>query len=277
MMNRIIIFLVGFLLIGSASAKSIKLEQHKVKAKGGYNYWLSLPSDTAAKKPAIMFLHGASLCGSNMEKVKRYGPLDAQAKGREIDAYIIAPQNPGGSWNPRKVKNVLDKVMAEHNVDSTRIYVIGMSLGGYGTLDFVASYPDNIAAAVALCGGATVDEVGELNKVPLWIVHGTADRAIPIAQSDKVVRNMQKSDSLLSRLVYNRVEGMNHGRPARMFYLPEMYDWLFSHSLEDEGRPVSEPVEINDATLRSAYKGLKTTATKKRVTRKKTSYKRKRR
>lgn len=266
------------------SAYPEKIESHKGKVEGGYNFWLSEPTDTApGPKPAIIFLHGASLCGTDMSKVKRYGPLDAIERGRTIDAYVIAPQNPGGSWKPSKIKKVMDWVSSNYDVDSTRVYVIGMSLGGFGTIDYAAEYPDEVAAAIAICGGGTSKNLGSLNEVPLWIVHGTGDRAVPVSQSDRVVNAIKEVDAETPRLVYDRVPGMNHSQPARMFYLPEIYEWLFKHSLEDENRPVEEPTHITTAVLSRAYDGVKSKprvgkkSTKKRPAKKSTKKRRSKR
>ena len=79
----------------------------------GYNFWVYTPVDyfyTQEQTPVIIFLHGASLCGRNLDRVRRYGPLDAIVKGRDIDALTIVPQNPGGAWNPKKVMDVFDWV-----------------------------------------------------------------------------------------------------------------------------------------------------------------------
>ena len=166
------------LLCVAISVSAGRLTSHTEKVLNAYNFWLYTPEDNPADevepKPLIVFLHGASLCGRNLDKVRRYGTIDAIEKGRKIDAYVIAPQNPGGSWNPRKIMNIIDWVGDNHNIDYDRIYVMGMSLGGYGTIDMVATYPDQIAAAMALCGGGTVSDLSGLNEVPLWIVHGTA-------------------------------------------------------------------------------------------------------
>lgn len=78
---------------------------------GGYNFWVYTPLDyyyTLENTPVIIFLHGQSLCGNDLNKVRRYGPLDAIVKGRQIDALVIVPQNPGGSWNPYKINQVLE-------------------------------------------------------------------------------------------------------------------------------------------------------------------------
>ncbi len=240
---------------------------------GSYNFWLYTPENTlieeAEPKPVVIFLHGASLCGNNLEKVKSYGTIDAIEKGRNIDAYVIAPQNPGGAWNPDKIMRIFDWVSDRHNIDYDRVYVLGMSLGGFGTIDLAAAYPDFIAAAIAMCGGATHPDLTALNDVPLWIIHGTADRAVSVTQSDKVVNAMKAADNDTPRLIYDRVEGMNHSRPARIFYLPEIYEWLFSHSLKDEDRKVAPSFDLTNEIMQSAYSGLKFISRKQPAARKK--------
>lgn len=234
-----------------------RLTAHRGTVANGYNFWLMEPSDSMEAKPVFIFLHGASLCGNDLNRVKRYGTLDAVQKGRNLDAYIIAPQNPGGAWKPEKIMNILKWVEDWYNVDYDRIYVLGMSLGGYGTIDFAATYPDDVAAAMAFCGGGSVSDFAPLNNVPLWIVHGTADAAVSISQSDKVVSAMKQADASTPRLIYDRMPGWNHGKPARLFYLAETYDWLLSHSLKDNKRPVKEGFKLTNELLGKAYSSLR--------------------
>lgn len=233
-----------------------KVSAQRGRVADGYNFWLVEPEDSMEAKPVFIFLHGASLCGNDLNKVRRYGTLDAIDKGRDLDSYVIAPQNPGGSWNPKKIMNVLKWVEDYYNVDYDRIYVLGMSLGGYGAIDFAATYPDDVAAAMAFCGGGSVKDLSGLNNVPLWIVHGTADRAVNVSQSDKVVEAMREFDASTPRLIYDRIPGMNHSQPARLFYLSETYEWLLSHSLKDADRPVAAGFRITDDLMRSAYSSL---------------------
>lgn len=246
-----------------------RLTANRGAVANGYNFWLYTPDDSPEEevdpKPVVVFLHGASLCGHDLNRVKRYGTIDAIDKGFNLDAYVIAPQNPGGSWNPEKVMNVIDWVAENHNIDYDRVYVIGMSLGGYGTIDMVATYPDQIAAAMALCGGGTVKDLAPLNDVPLWIVHGTADSAVSIGQSDRVVSEMKRADGDTPRLIYDRVPGMNHSQPARFFYLKESYEWLFSHSLKDAGREANETFDPSSGILKKAYKNSGTKSRKSKA------------
>ena len=256
-MKRIITFILLLSCISTGMAQEFKAMTGKVS--GSYNFWFFDPEVThapGAHYPLLIFLHGQSLCGKNLQKVKRYGAVDVVAKGKNVDTYIIAPQNPGGAWNPQKIMSLIEWAEKNYYVDSSRIYVYGMSLGGYGTIDMLATYPDRIACGMALCGGASVKDLSGLSKVPLWIMHGTADRAVPVAQSDKVVEAI-KATGDSSRLIYSRMKGVNHGGLARVFYMTEAYDWMFSHSLDDPGREVNRMIEIDASMLKDAYNEMR--------------------
>lgn len=225
----------------------------------GYNFWMYTPADYEAEAhamPLVIFLHGASICGNNLNKVRRYGVLNAIDRGKIVPTLVVAPQNPGGAWTPKKINNLLEWVKSNYKVDSTRVYVLGMSLGGYGTLDFVGTYPEKVAAAMALCGGCSLKNISGLGKVPLWIMHGTADRAVSIRQSQLVVNKLKQlgSDKLLR---YTWIQGADHGMPVRLFYLQKTYDWLFTHSTKDNPRTVDMDFDITRSDINETYQYLK--------------------
>ena len=234
------------------------------KVSNGYDFWLYAPQayfdQPNEKFPVVIYLHGARLCGRGLRSFHKYLTLDAIAKGRDIETMVIAPQNPGGGWKPERLNNVLEWVVNNYNVDTTRIYVVGMSLGGYGAMDFVGTYPHKIAAAMALCGGCTLNDVQGLGTLPFWIIHGTADRAVTVGQSKKVVNALkeQGNDKLLR---YDWLPGANHGQLARIYYLEQTYQWLFSHTLNDNPRQVNRDIVINLNVMSNAYKGLNSKGT----------------
>ena len=253
--------------IGFESADAQSLVKHYGKVKNGYNFWLYTPANVEKPKPVVIFLHGASLRGTDLNQVRRYGTIDAIERGRKIDAYVIAPQVPQGWWKPEKIINILEWVKKHHNVDETRVYVLGMSLGGFGSIDLAAQYPDKIAAAMAFCGGGNQKSYKGLTKVPLWIIHGTADKDVEIKYSDAVVKGMKKFKDGTKRLHYDRIEGMDHSSLARMFYMKKTYDWLFKHSLTDEGRKIQPVFEVSNKTLtRAVYSDLKRKGSKQKTT-----------
>lgn len=184
-MRKFAIFILFAITSIASYAQNGQLAAMYNTVPDSYNFWLYAPREYVSEHhrvPVIIFLHGASLCGRNLQKVRRYGLIEAIERGRYYPAIVMAPQNPGGAWNPKKIAKILDWVEENHEVDTTRIYIIGMSLGGYGTLDFAGTYPERVAAAMALCGGSTLKDYTKLGKVPLWIMHGTADRAVSISE-----------------------------------------------------------------------------------------------
>lgn len=264
-----------------------RLTAHRGTVSQAYNYWFYVPSAdpqpgavvapqvvppvvvdsdswddsdiqvAADRKPLVIFLHGASLCGNNLSKVRRYGTVDALSKGLKLDAYVLAPQNPGGAWNPVKINRIVDWALNRYAIDTTRIYVLGMSLGGYGTIDYAAHSPERVAAAMALCGGGTSKTLGNLNQVPLCILHGTGDRSVSWTASQAVVNAMLAAGDT-TRLIYRLLPRESHGALARYFYVPAVYDWLFQHSLADSARTVRRDynfgIHITDNAFRKLQK-----------------------
>lgn len=257
---KTIYFIVIMLALSmTANAQHDFLRPVKGEIPGGYDFWVYTPTDyyySQESTPVIMFLHGASLCSKDMNRSRRYGPLDAIVRGREIDAIVIVPQNPGGAWNPDKLNDILEWTKKNYAMDSTRVYVLGMSLGGYGTMDFAAAYPDKIAAAIALCGGCSAKDKSGLGRLPLWIIHGTADRAVSVKQSQNVVEELQQTGND-HRLRFDWLQGASHGALARILYMRKTYEWLFSHSLNDPGRPVRPDITIDNSDLTQAYNDMK--------------------
>ena len=176
----------------------------------GYDFWLYLPDsyEKAEELPLVMFLHGKSLSGDSLEMVLQYGSIHALFKGRAINAIVVAPQAQT-AWEPKRVMALYDWLDDHYKVDTNRFYVIGMSMGGYGTLDVATEYPDRVAAAMAMCGGATGKELCGLSTLPLWIIHGTADKAVPVRCSDRVVDSIRSCGDT-TRLIYDRLEDVNH-------------------------------------------------------------------
>ncbi|MCR4603204.1 MAG: phospholipase [Prevotella sp.] len=226
---------------------------------GGYNFWIYTPEDyyfTQESTPLVLFLHGASLCGHDLNRALRYGTVAAIKMGRNIPALVITPQNPGGAWSPKKLNDILEWLdQNDYAYDHNRLYVLGMSLGGYGTLDFVGTYPEKVAAAMALCGGCTLKDQSRMGEAPLWIIHGTADRAVSVRESQSVVNKMKQA-GITERLRYDWLPGESHSALARYFYTSKTYEWLFSHSMLEPGRPVHRDIDITKGDLKQAYRDM---------------------
>ena len=211
---------------------SISAQLKTITDKTTYPFWINVPEkESTEKQPILIFLHGKSLSGTDLNRVRRYGVLRAMDKGRKIPAIVVAPQLAKGSWNPDKVLEVLEYVQKNYNTDSTRIYVCGMSLGGYGTLHFAGKHADKITAAVAICGGGNVSDGCKLGTIPLWIQHGDKDYIVPVSESEKVVNAIRKCNEKAKRIV-TIIKGGNHGSGENIFQQDAMYNWLFEQKRE---------------------------------------------
>ena len=238
-----------------------ELLAYRDSVKKAYNFLLYVPDTysrdtTVAALPLILFLHGGSLCGNDLKMVTQYGCIDALRRGRDINALVLCPQCPSMGWNAEKLMAVVDWVRERYRTDTDRLYVFGISMGGWGTFKFVSAYPDKVAAGIALCGGYQGD-IQPLTEVPLWIIHGTSDTVTKISNSTNIVAAMAKTGKS-GRVVYSWLTGCDHSILARVFLLQEPYDWLFKHSLQDPRRPVNRDFKLEPKDLQAAYMRIDT-------------------
>ena len=256
------LLLISILLAASVVAKGQKIIDYSGTVSNGYDFLLYLPEgyeNSQEELPVILYLHGKSCTGTDINMVTKYGSIAAVRKGVDIPAIIIAPQVEiyKNGWEPKKAKAVLDYVTSNYRVDKNRMYVFGMSMGGSGTYKVIAAYPDTFAAAITMCGTCWVD-IAPIAKVPLWVIHGVQDTGTPFSRSTSFVKKMEDAGTT-SRLRYSWLEGCGHSILARVYMLEKVYKWLFKHSLTDEGRPISMEYDVTSEDLHNLYKNLKTT------------------
>ncbi len=208
----------------------VSAQRIAVSKQTSYPFLVDLPQPEILdqKPPIVLFLHGRSLSGGDLNRVQRYGLMYSMDLGRvSLPAVVVAPHSQGG-WNPDKLIEVIDFVVENYFADPDRVYVCGMSMGGYGTLDLAGKYPDRIAAAVAICGGGSEKYACGLSRVPLWIQHGTQDRIVPMTESKKIARAIKACDDS-ANLTLTLVDGGTHGSVERIFHNYEIYNWMFQH------------------------------------------------
>ena len=223
----------AFLILSFLAFQCMYSQPQAMYNKAPYNFWINYPKDynKEDKTPLILFLHGKSLSGNDLNRVKRYGIMKGIEKGLDIPAIVIAPQLPNGPWDAHKLNELIEYVSKEHNIDESRIYVTGMSLGSYGTTRFVGEFPDKIAAAVSICGGGVESDACNLSEVPLKIIHGDKDFIVPLSESKKIVNAIKKCKSD-APVEFEIVKGGNHGSVEDIYRHQEIYDWLLKHQKE---------------------------------------------
>ncbi len=200
------------------------------------------------KYPLLFFLHGSGGRGDNNQgqllDANGIGAFASQRLFSKHSSYVFAPQVPEGErwvdvpWNttehrmPSVSKSMsmaleaLDAFIAntEHQVDPHRIYVMGLSMGGYGTWDAIQRRPDYFAAAVPICGGGDAELASAISDLPIWAWHGDIDSVIPAARSRQMIRALEAADG---SPIYTEVEGRGHDVWVDVWSSRELWDWLY--------------------------------------------------
>ena len=221
------------LAAGEVGRQSVETFAPEGRPELRLGYLLALPkSDDADRRyPLVIFLHGSGERGTDPRDVARHGPprLIAEGRGGLLDnAIVVSPQCPPGQWWPFKVaalKAFLDHLTAEYRVDPDRVYVVGLSMGGFGAITWAASEPDRFAAVVSVCGGGLAEQARAIRTIPTWLYHGTADRVVPVGGSVQIYETMRDAGTTDVHLtLYERV-GHDSWTPA--FEEGRLWRWLF--------------------------------------------------
>ena len=155
------VFLAFFWLAsGVPAAEPLQSEQQfekEITVKAKLKYLLFLPAgyEPSGKAwPLLLFLHGAGESGDDLAKVKLHGPPKLiENKTRDFPCIVVSPQSPGRGWNADILAGLLDDLAAKYRVDKDRVYLTGLSMGGFGSWSLAAAYPDRFAAIAPICGG----------------------------------------------------------------------------------------------------------------------------
>src|SRR6267142_4844090 len=195
------------------------------------NYLLFLPEGYAEnsdkKWPLMLFLHGAGERGSDVNKVKAHGPPKIVEKRKDFPFIVVSPQCPADSWwRPYELVALLDEIQKDYRVDADRVYLTGLSMGGFGTWELASQYPQRFAAIAPICGGGNAAQVRRLKDLPIWVFHGDADSVVPVARSDEMVEALKKVGADVK---YTRYEGIDHDSWTKSYANEELYEWMLSH------------------------------------------------
>jgi len=202
-----------------------------VKSAVGTKYLLFLPGDYGKidyKWPVIVYLHGASVRGNNINKIKRCGLPWVVEHEKNFPFIVISPQcKSGKNWlDADKIIALLDEVSSQYSVDTERVYATGLSLGGHGTWNLAQKYPDRFAAIAPLCGRNDTTWAENLKDMPVWVFHGDRDRVCPFKYSKNMVDALKKLGNDPKFTVYH---GSGHDIVTRTYSNEELYMWFLSH------------------------------------------------
>jgi predicted peptidase len=206
---------------------------------GKVNYLLFLPKGYESggqRWPLIFFLHGAGERGTNVWKVATHGPPKIAPTKADFPFIVVSPQCPEGQiWSREALLALLDDVEAKLAVDTNRVYLTGLSMGGYGTWDLGVACPERFAAIVPICGGGQPIAVmlssranqAALQSLGVWAFHGGKDPVVPLEESQRMVDALKKAGVSDIRLTVYPEAG--HDSWTEAYNNPELYTWLLKH------------------------------------------------
>jgi dipeptidyl aminopeptidase/acylaminoacyl peptidase len=185
--------------------------------------------DTSKKWPLVIYLHGKGNHVLTKEHLGFAGACAKPANYAERPCFILAPQCPDeNGWSGATGANVfktLKDVMRQLPIDPDRVYLVGYSMGGYGTFSFLNDEPRMFAAGMPIAGGANVAIVRNLRRIPLWIFHGEKDTTVSPADSRAIAQALEK---MKAPVKYTEFPGEGHGIGGKIFDDPEVHKWLFA-------------------------------------------------
>jgi len=242
-MNRSMCWALALCLSFGALAAGAEPGQHpqtfekQVTVKLDYLLYLpaDYPGDTDKKWPLIVFLHGSGESGSDVDKVKVHGPPKLLAKDTDLavkNFVVVSPQCPSArlGWNVDHLNMLLDQILADYRIDRDRVYLTGLSMGGFGTWAWAAHDPQKFAAIAPMCGGGDPTRARRLMRMPTWVFHGEKDPTVPIKASELMVQALKEAGN--EDVKFTRYPDAGHDCWTVSYNNPELYEWFLQHKRE---------------------------------------------
>ncbi|RKS55857.1 dienelactone hydrolase family protein [Gillisia mitskevichiae] len=234
-------YLLLLFMLSVCSSSFSQVSEHtfdeKVEIPAKLDYVLYTPEgyeDSKEDFPLIVFLHGAGERGGDLSRVGIHGPLKYIREGNAINAVILAPHCPEGTyWQPEQVAGLVKKVITENNIDEKRVYLTGLSMGGYGVWATGGEHPEIFAAMAPICGAIyrpIYRNAFHLKEMPIWVFHGALDNVVLPENSNKMVKALKDIGNDVKYTIYPFA---NHNSWEETYNNPEFYKWLLAQKKEN--------------------------------------------
>ncbi|MFL5739956.1 MAG: prolyl oligopeptidase family serine peptidase [Flavisolibacter sp.] len=228
------LFLRRFCLLGLCSCFifGARAQQTNEKFVQETRYLLALPDgygdDSALRWPLVLFLHGSGESGSDLQKVKMHGPPQLVEQGKKFPFMLISPQSdyPGG-WDIEMLYKLLQHIKKNYRVDEKRIYLTGLSMGGFGTWALAMKHPEEFAALIPVCGGGDTTTAWKLRNIPIWCFHGAKDNVVPPSSSINLVNAAKRLNPDVRFTLYPEA---THNSWDLTYSNDSVYQWMLSQT-----------------------------------------------
>jgi predicted peptidase len=225
---------------GAQPGQTAQVFEHQQTLKAGYLLYLPKGYGEDAKKqwPLILFLHGVGERGTDPWLVAKHGVPKIDTTLPDFPFLVVSPQcAPDDKWSDELLLALLNEVEAKYSVDRHRVYLTGLSMGGFGTWSLGLHHPERFAAIAPLCGGgdlitpfvSAMDQKEALASLPIWAFHGAKDPVVPLAESQRMV------DALKNRFGVRDVKltvypDAQHDCWTQTYANPDLYAWFLLHA-----------------------------------------------
>lgn len=259
-MRKLTLLISGLLIqtqLASAQPSKFSAQQYMDEEGDTLNYQIAFPDFSGSQTyPLVIFLHGGGERGNDNVAQLKWGVQNfvTDEAMKTYKAIVLAPQVPdkeGARWSnfegsfretgdplqlgdepakPLKMTmEVVDQLIENFAVDTDRIYITGMSMGGFGTWDAIARWPDRFAAAIPVCGGGAPSTAGNIAHIPIWATHGADDPTVPAEMSRQMIHAIQEAGG---RPGYTEYPEVGHFSWLQTYDDEYMMAWLFSQRKE---------------------------------------------
>jgi len=240
-MKNLVALLSAFLVLATMAraeepAAGKQVEQELKVGDKTIPFLLYLPKDfkkDGGQWPFMLFLHGRGESSGPLSLVKKWGPPRLADRGESFPYIIASPQCPvKESWAQPGQQELLVKLIEHieknYAVDENRVYLTGLSMGGYGSWRLAADHPELFAAVAPVCGGGKPEDADKLAQLPIWVWHGAEDAAVPVQKSIDMVEAIKKAGG--TKIRFTTLEHIGHNSWEAAYATPELYQWFDKQS-----------------------------------------------
>lgn len=238
-------------------ARTVRVAPAKDVAPVEFAYRLLQPASITpgTRYPLVIFLHGAGERGNdNLSQLKYFPTWMAEQKSRQAHpCFVLAPQcrddqkwvdvdwskiestpqSPTPTVDMMAVIAALEDTLKHEPIDPARIYLTGLSMGGYGSWDLAARMPERFAAVLPICGGGDEATAARIKDLPIWCFHGDADTAVRVERSQTMIEALRAAGGAPK---YSELAGVGHDSWTPAYRDPDVLAWLFAQKKPAKGK-----------------------------------------